>query len=118
MFIVNSLEMRLFGKPIVIAIICPFVYWTMTSWVPQLLEANWILKQLGNVQNYAGMTTIAILAWALLLYINAAYHYWQWVNCKTPSCPCCGMMMKTRNGRYGLFWGCIRYPSCRGTEDY
>lgn len=34
----------------------------------------------------------------------------------TPNCPRCGSQMRKRSGRYGAFWGCSRYPSCRGTK--
>ena len=34
-----------------------------------------------------------------------------------PSCPICGSAMRRRSGRYGAFWGCSRYPSCRGTRQ-
>ena len=33
-----------------------------------------------------------------------------------PSCPQCGSAMRRRSGRYGIFWGCGRYPSCKGTR--
>lgn len=33
-----------------------------------------------------------------------------------PCCPKCGGPMKLRIGQYGEFWGCIRYPDCRGTR--
>jgi hypothetical protein len=32
------------------------------------------------------------------------------------SCPQCGSPMAQRNGKYGTFWGCSRYPECRGTR--
>ncbi len=32
-------------------------------------------------------------------------------------CPRCGNVMKRRNGRYGEFWGCMGFPSCRYTEN-
>lgn len=32
-------------------------------------------------------------------------------------CPRCGNIMKRRNGRYGEFWGCMGFPSCRYTEN-
>lgn len=35
----------------------------------------------------------------------------------TPSCPRCGAQMLRRRGRHGSFWGCSRYPSCRGTRN-
>ncbi len=31
-------------------------------------------------------------------------------------CPACGSPMVRRNGRYGEFWGCSKYPACRGTR--
>ena len=34
-----------------------------------------------------------------------------------PSCPQCGSAMRRRSGRRGAFWGCSRYPSCRGTRN-
>lgn len=33
------------------------------------------------------------------------------------SCPKCGSSMRRRSGRYGQFWGCSRYPKCRGTRN-
>jgi hypothetical protein len=33
------------------------------------------------------------------------------------SCPQCGSPMVQRNGKYGAFWGCTRYPECRGTRQ-
>jgi hypothetical protein len=34
-----------------------------------------------------------------------------------PTCPACDAPMRRRKGRYGDFWGCSRYPSCRGTRQ-
>ncbi|NOD83762.1 topoisomerase DNA-binding C4 zinc finger domain-containing protein [Ruegeria sp. HKCCD6119] len=34
-----------------------------------------------------------------------------------PSCPRCGSAMRRRSGRYGQFWGCSRYPRCKGTRN-
>jgi ssDNA-binding Zn-finger/Zn-ribbon topoisomerase 1/very-short-patch-repair endonuclease len=31
-------------------------------------------------------------------------------------CPKCGSRMILRSGRYGRFWGCSRFPYCRGTR--
>ena len=33
-----------------------------------------------------------------------------------PTCSRCGSRMIQRTGRYGEFWGCSRYPRCRGTR--
>ena len=54
----------------------------------------------------------------------------QLLHAKTPAvtltsqqvaCPKCGSEMKQRNARQGanagqLFWGCVRFPACRGTR--
>lgn len=34
----------------------------------------------------------------------------------TPNCPLCNSAMRQRHGPYGQFWGCSKYPSCRGTR--
>jgi|GEM_PF-260722 len=34
-----------------------------------------------------------------------------------PRCPKCGAQMALRSGPYGQFYGCTRYPSCRGKLD-
>lgn len=41
----------------------------------------------------------------------------------TPECPVCGNEMVRRKAGRGsnagnFFWGCSRYPGCRGTRDY
>jgi ssDNA-binding Zn-finger/Zn-ribbon topoisomerase 1 len=33
-------------------------------------------------------------------------------------CPKCGSKMVLRSGRYGKFYGCSKYPYCRGTRPY
>ncbi len=34
-----------------------------------------------------------------------------------PTCPECNKPMASRNGKYGQFWGCSQYPSCRGIRN-
>lgn len=41
----------------------------------------------------------------------------QTVTSGTPTCPRCGSSMRRRSGRYGQFWGCSRYPRCKGTRN-
>ena len=33
-------------------------------------------------------------------------------------CPKCGSKMFLRNGRFGKFYGCSRYPLCKGTRNF
>lgn len=32
-------------------------------------------------------------------------------------CPECGGEMISRKGKFGVFWGCKKYPECKGTRD-
>lgn len=32
-------------------------------------------------------------------------------------CPECGGKMISRSGQYGKFWGCAKFPECKGTRD-
>lgn len=32
-------------------------------------------------------------------------------------CPDCGGDMVSRSSQYGRFWGCKKYPQCKGTRD-
>ena len=34
------------------------------------------------------------------------------------NCPKCGSRMVPRTGRYGTFWGCSRFPYCKGTRNF
>ena len=34
-----------------------------------------------------------------------------------PVCPKCGNILKMRNGKFGLFYGCSSYPDCRYTKN-
>ncbi len=34
-----------------------------------------------------------------------------------PDCPQCGGLMRERSGRNGRFWGCARYPDCKGAVN-
>jgi hypothetical protein len=32
-------------------------------------------------------------------------------------CPSCGAALVVKDGRYGKFWGCGRFPDCKYTRD-
>lgn len=34
-----------------------------------------------------------------------------------PLCPTCSSLMLFREGKFGDFWGCSKYPDCKGTRD-
>lgn len=36
---------------------------------------------------------------------------------KLGTCPKCGSALVRRNGKFGLFYGCMGYPACRYTQD-
>jgi ssDNA-binding Zn-finger/Zn-ribbon topoisomerase 1 len=33
-----------------------------------------------------------------------------------PMCPLCNSGMARRIGKFGVFWGCTRFPRCQGTS--
>ncbi len=37
-------------------------------------------------------------------------------NLSSQVCPLCNSNLVLRQGRYGKFWGCSRFPYCRGTR--
>lgn len=37
-------------------------------------------------------------------------------NYNGPLCPICGNRMVLRTGKYGMFYGCVNYPKCKGTR--
>jgi len=39
------------------------------------------------------------------------------IGAATPSCPRCNSPMRKRSGSRGEFWGCSRYPECKGTRN-
>jgi len=36
---------------------------------------------------------------------------------RKPHCPRCRAPMRERDGKFGPFWACTRYPDCQGTRD-
>jgi hypothetical protein len=38
------------------------------------------------------------------------------IRALTPDCPKCGARMQPRSSQYGKFWGCPRFPNCKGTK--
>lgn len=42
----------------------------------------------------------------------------QQLDTLTPRCPKCGLVMTSRTGSRGDFWGCKSYPNCKGTRSW
>ncbi len=38
-----------------------------------------------------------------------------WARLLGPACSLCGALTVQRRSQYGLFWGCVHYPTCKGT---
>ena len=41
----------------------------------------------------------------------------QKVDENSPPCPLCNGPMTLKNGKFGKFWSCRKYPDCRGTKN-
>jgi hypothetical protein len=39
------------------------------------------------------------------------------IRALTPVCPKCGARMQPKSGQHGQFWGCPRFPKCKGTKN-
>lgn len=37
---------------------------------------------------------------------------------KAPKCPICKSVMVVRKGKSGDFWGCSKFPKCKGHRPY
>ena len=48
--------------------------------------------------------------------VEAKREHRQAVDEDAPKCPLCGAPMKLRHSARGDFWGCMAYPTCRGTR--
>ena len=77
-------------------------------------------------QAFAKRNGIRILDGSALVGLLAEKEAWTELPCGTatttaapvqgPYCPRCHSTMVRRISRHGLFWGCSRFPSCRGTR--
>lgn len=47
---------------------------------------------------------------------RAARESWKMEHMSSEKCPLCGSIMYTREGKYGKFLGCSKYPNCKGTK--
>jgi DNA topoisomerase-1 len=47
---------------------------------------------------------------------NLQVHHKKGIEAQGRSCPKCGAAMELRQGRFGRFYGCTRYPECKTTE--
>lgn len=41
---------------------------------------------------------------------------WKKEHASSEKCPLCGNAMYIREGKYGKFLGCSKYPNCKGTK--
>lgn len=106
------------ARPVFMAAVSPVAYLALAYWIPSHLGASMYLKPLADVsRHYAGIGALSVLGYAAIAGLIVWLAHWRWVAGDTPACPRCGEMMEIRQGRRGRFWGCTRYPACRGTED-
>jgi ssDNA-binding Zn-finger/Zn-ribbon topoisomerase 1 len=50
-------------------------------------------------------------------HVHATYPHSEAIS-TNQNCPLCGSKMILRSGKYGKFYGCSRFPYCRGTRKY
>ncbi len=69
-----------------------------------------------GIQCIGGEELLALLGRALPATVAYADEPTQLQPATAPSCPRCHETMVRRVGSRGAFWGCPRFPSCRGTR--
>lgn len=74
----------------------------------------------GVIKFARGKPISLISAWDIARMAEESGSATQEIAVDPPICPKdgCGRTMVVRNGRLGRFWGCPRYPTCRGTRDF
>ena len=87
------------------------------------LQAKQDLKILGAPVSNADLKTRDVLQPRPASQRSKRYHGQRPTPSRTkgsqsvPSCSQCGSAMRRRSGKYGIFWGCSRYPACTGTRN-
>ena len=115
----NTLPAKLYITPALLLLSSAIAYGFLDYFIPSQLAVSEIFAPLAKLsQSYAAPISLALLALAAAFTLSIHYQHWRWLRGESPSCPRCGWMMQVRAGRRGVFWGCVRYPSCRGSGNY
>ena len=74
----------------------------------------------GVIKFARGKPIELISAWHIARMAEESGSATQEIAVDPPICPNdgCGRTLVLRNSRRGRFWGCPRYPTCRGTRDF
>jgi hypothetical protein len=73
----------------------------------QLINGKSLLDTLENVRAVKGHQDSILRRYQAQDELNAIKH----------QCPLCESRMRWTSGKFGPFWGCAKYPDCRGTRD-
>lgn len=80
---------------------------------------GWLTRRIGpGGGEFFGCTNYPRCRYTLDIEWSGVSRGSSWIKDVTPTCPNCGARMTLKNGRFGKFYGCPNYPSCRGTRDY
>ena len=114
---ISSVSIRIWAPLAAAAAGALLLYIVLGIAIPGSLAAQPILQGLAQgLSQVAGYAALALLFAGAVRTVLTYVHYRQWMNGEIPSCPRCGEAMQQRNGRFGMFWGCMSYPRCRGTR--
>lgn len=84
---------------------------------------HWRHRRLGDLADFYGISTVGAhralhdCRMNQLIFEKMAKEANMQEKQDQKICKSCGRPMVRRNGRYGVFWGCSAYPSCRHTEN-
>src|SRR5690606_10473821 len=74
-----------------------------------LIDGEQLKQLVKEAQNDPGDDLLNVALWAPVFMACA--------KVTDPACPYCRASMAIRNGSRGYFWGCRKYPRCRGKRE-
>ena len=81
MVAVEYVAVRLFGRPVALAVCSLAAYLTLAYWIPHQVAASPIFKPVSSLaEQYAGAVALAVLVCALLSALISGYQYRQWMS--------------------------------------
>lgn len=108
--------LKLFAKPFIEVILGAYLsYWSSNA--SQQATSVALKPLMDSLAESVAYVSAGLLMLSMFGFLYGGYRIWRWQKGDLPFCTRCGAMMEIRNGRYGQFWGCMNYPSCRGSED-
>lgn len=108
--------LRIFAKPFMALVLAAYLsYWSRNT--AQASGSVFLKPVMDSLAQSFAYFSAGLLVLSVFGFLYGGYRIWRWQNGGIPCCTRCGSMTEIRNGRYGIFRGCMNFPRCRGSED-